>query len=434
MTEAGNARTAAARVLSRVLAEGRSLSAVLPPVSSRIAPRERGLLQELCYGTLRWYPQLQALVTRLLRTPLKPRESEVQALLLLGLYQLLYLRLPDYAAVAATVAAARELGKNWATGLINGVLRNFQYHREDYLAELERDPCGRYAHPAWLLHSLQEDWPEDWPAIVAANNRHPPYSLRVNLARLSRQDYLQCLAAEGIDAAPIPFSRAGLTLAKACEAAALPGFAQGWVSVQDGAAQLAAELLAPAPGLRVLDTCAAPGGKAGHLLETEPGLALLALDKDADRLRQVDDNLRRLGLTATTRVGDAGKPADWWDGRPYDRILLDAPCSGTGVLRRHPDIKVLRRPADIAPLAARQRALLEALWSLLKPGGRLVYATCSILKRENERNLAEFLATQPDAHDLPPAVIWGRPGSPGRQILPGEADMDGFYYCVLEKG
>lgn len=434
MTEASNARSAAARVLSRVLGEGRSLSAVLPPALNRIAPRERGLLQELCYGTLRWYPQLQALLTRLLRTPLKPSENEVQAMLLLGLYQLLYLRLPDYAAVAATVAAARELGKNWATGLINGILRNFQRRRDDYLTELERDPCGRYAHPAWLLRCLQEDWPEEWPAIVAANNRHPPYSLRVNLARLSRQDYLQQLAAASIEAVPTPFSRAGLILAKACETQALPGFAQGWVSVQDIAAQLAAELLAPAPGLRVLDACAAPGGKACHLLETEPSLSLLALDKDAERLRQVDDNLQRLGLSATTRVGDACKPTDWWDGRPYDRILLDAPCSGTGVLRRHPDIKVLRRPKDIEPLAAQQRALLQTLWPLLKPGGRLVYATCSVLKRENERNLAAFLADQPDAHEVPLAVAWGRPGCQGRQILPGETDMDGFYYCVLEKG
>ncbi|HYQ90828.1 MAG TPA: 16S rRNA (cytosine(967)-C(5))-methyltransferase, partial [Candidatus Competibacteraceae bacterium] len=219
-----------------------------------------------------------------------------------------------------------------------------------------------------------------------------------------------------------------------CETQALPGFAQGWVSVQDIAAQLAAELLAPAPGLRVLDACAAPGGKACHLLETEPSLSLLALDKDAERLRQVDDNLQRLGLSATTRVGDACKPTDWWDGRPYDRILLDAPCSGTGVLRRHPDIKVLRRPEDIEPLSAQQRALLQALWPLLKPGGRLVYATCSVLKRENERNLTAFLADQPDAHEVPVAVAWGRPGCQGRQILPGETDMDGFYYCVLEKG
>jgi len=434
MTGVGNARTAAARVLGRVLVDGRSLSAVLPPALTWTVPRERGLLQELCYGTLRWYPQLQALLARLLRAPLKPREGEVQALLLLGLYQLLHLRLPDYAAVSATVAAARELDKDWATGLINAVLRNFQRRRGDWLAGLERDPSGRYAHPAWLLHCLEDDWPKDWPAIVAANNAHPPYSLRVNLARLSRPDYLCRLAEAGMAARPAPFSHAGIILDQACEAEALPGFMEGLVSVQDSAAQLAAELLAPAPGLRVLDACAAPGGKACHLLETEPTLSLLALDKDPGRLRQVDDNLRRLGLTATTRAGDALTPADWWDGLPYDRILLDAPCSGAGVLRRHPDIKVLRRSEDIEPLAGRQRALLEALWPLLKPGGRLVYATCSVLKRENELNLENFLTAQPNAREYSLTVAWGRPRPQGRQILPGEAAMDGFYYCCLDKG
>jgi 16S rRNA (cytosine967-C5)-methyltransferase len=391
------------------------------------------LLQELCYGTLRWYPQLHYLLEQLLHKPLKPHEYEVQALLLLGLYQLLHLRVPDYAVVAETVAAARGLGKDRVAGLINAVLHNFQRRRSAWLAELERDASGHHAHPVWLLRRLQDDWPEHWQAMVAANNTRPPYSLRVNLARLSRQTYEEHLAAAGIAAQPTPFSAAGITLAKACEVDALPGFREGWVSVQDPAAQLAAGLLDLRPGLRVLDACAAPGGKTGHILETEPDLTLLALDSDAERLLQVRANLQRLGFAADIRTGDAGAPESWWNGIPYDRILLDAPCSGTGVIRRHPDIKVLRRAADIEPLAARQRALLDALWPLLKPGGRLLYVTCSVLRQENEGTVAGFLSAHRDAHEYPILAAWGHARPQGRQILPGESDMDGFYYACLVK-
>ncbi len=433
ITGATNTRITAAWVLGQVVGKRQSLNTVLPPALARVEARERGLLQELCYGTLRWYPQLQYLLEQLLHKPLKPHEHEVQALLLVGLYQLLHLRVPAYAAVAETVAAARGLGKAGAAGLINAVLRNFQRRRSDWLAELERDASGHNAHPDWLLRRLQDDWPEHWQATVAANNTRPPYSLRVNLARLSRQTYGEHLAAAGIAVQPTPFSAAGITLAKACEVEALPGFREGWVSVQDLAAQLAAGLLDLRPGLRVLDACAAPGGKTGHILETVPGLALLALDSDAERLLQVRVNLQRLGLAADIRIGDAGVPESWWDGVPYDRILLDAPCSGTGVIRRHPDIKVLRRAADIEPLATRQHALLEALWPLLKPGGRLLYVTCSVLQQENERTVAGFLAAHPAAHDYPIPAGWGHARPQGRQILPGEADMDGFYYACLVK-
>jgi 16S rRNA (cytosine967-C5)-methyltransferase len=432
-TAVSNPRIAAAWVLSQVVGGKQSLNTVLPPALARVEIRERGLLQELCYGTLRWYPQLHYLLEQLLHKPLKPHEHEVQALLLMGLYQLLHLRVPDYAVVAEAVAAAHGLGKDRVAGLINAVLRNFQRRRSAWLAELERDASGHNAHPVWLLRRLQDDWPEHWQAIVAANNTRPPCSLRVNLARLSRQRYGEYLAAAGIAAQPAPFSAAGITLAKACEVDALPGFREGWVSVQDLAAQLAAGLLDLRPGLRVLDACAAPGGKTSHILETVPALALLALDSDAKRLLQVQANLQRLGLAADIRTGDAGVPESWWDGVPYDRILLDAPCSGTGVIRRHPDIKVLRRAADIGPLAARQRALLDALWPLLKPGGRLLYVTCSVLQQENERIVAAFLAAHPNAHEHPILAAWGHARPQGRQILPGEADMDGFYYACLVK-
>lgn len=429
-----NPRAAAARVLGQVLAQGQSLSTALPPLLARVAGGERGLFQELCYGTLRWYPRLEVLLHRLLHRPLHAREAEVQALLLIGLYQLLYLRIPDHAVVAETVAATRDLGKTWATGLVNAVLRNLQRQRDTWLAELAQDPVGRYAHPQWLLQRLQHDWPADWLAIVAANNAHPPCTLRVNLSRLSRATYLERLATVGLAASASPVGAAAVTLATACGPEALPGFAEGEVSFQDAAAQLAAGLLDLRPGLRVLDACAAPGGKTGHILETEPALAeLVALDQDEARLRRVADNLRRLGLHARLQVGDATTPETWWNGVPFDRILVDAPCSGTGVIRRHPDIKRLRRADDGATLAVTQRRLLNRLWPLLAAGGRLVYATCSLLAEENEDTMAVLLSEQADAQELPILADWGRPRHYGRQLLPGEQDMDGFYYACLVK-
>lgn len=428
-------RTAAAQVLAQIIGGHRSLALTLPPLLQQVAERDRGLLQELCYGTLRWYPQLHYLLSRLLDKPLKVREQQIQALLLIGLYQLLYLRVPEYAAIAETVAAARRLGKPWATGLVNAVLHNFQRRRTAWLAELEQDVTLKSAHPAWLLDCLQADWPNDWQAIVAANNARPPYSLRVNVMRLSRQAYLKRLADVGIQAAPAPYTTAGVVLETACrDVAQLPGFQEGLVSVQDTAAQLTAGLLDLQPGLRVLDACAAPGGKTGHILETQPDLArLLALDIDAARLLRIRENLDRLGLKARLIAGDALNPSTWWDGLAYDRILVDAPCSATGVIRRHPDIKVLRQATDIQALAARQRALLERLWPLLTSGGLLVYATCSVLKRENESVVADFLATHADAREHPIAAEWGQQRPYGRQILPGEAGMDGFYYACISK-
>jgi 16S rRNA (cytosine967-C5)-methyltransferase len=429
-----NTRMIAARVLSQVIGKGQSLRTALSPALVQVNERDRGLLQELCYGTLRWYPQLRYLLQRLLDKPLKPREQEVQALLLLGLYQLLHLRVPAYATVSEAVSASRSLGKPWAASLINAVLRNFQRCRTALLTDLEGEVASRSAHPDWLLQCMQVDWPDDWPALVAANNLRPPISLRVNLIRLPRQAYLELLAKAGFKAASTPFSHAGVTLAQACEVDKLPGFWQGLVSVQDTAAQLVTELLDLQPGQRVLDSCAAPGGKTAHILETEPRLShLLALDRDTERLTRVSDNLKRLGLAAQLAVGDATLPENWWDGCPFDRILLDAPCSGTGVIRRHPDIKILRQAADILQLAQGQRLLLERLWPLLVPGGMLVYATCSILRQENELIIADFLAHHPEAREQPISAPWGRTGLYGRQVLTGEAGMDGFFYARLIK-
>ncbi len=428
-----NVRAAAARTLGQVLGEGRSLATALPPVLELVDPRDRGLLRELCYGVCRWQPRLQALLDRLLARPLASAEQSVRSLLLIGLYQLWHLRIPEHAAVAETVAAARQLRKTWAVGLINAVLRSALRQRAELTEALATDPAARTAHPRWLLERLRRDWPDDWSAIVAANNAHPPFALRVNQRQLEREAYRLRLAEAGRAAKPVPGVVTALVLAEPVEAATLPGFAEGWVSVQDAAAQLAAPLLAVQPGMRVLDACAAPGGKTGHLLECVPDLELTALDLDAGRLEQVRDNLHRLRLTAQLVVGDAGRPGYWWDGLPYDRILLDAPCSATGVIRRHPDIKLLRRESDIAALAKRQGAILASLWPLLRPGGRLLYATCSVLRQENEQVVAAFLATHPDADEQPIAADWGRALPHGRQILPGEADMDGFYYAGLHK-
>ncbi|MFO7642645.1 MAG: 16S rRNA (cytosine(967)-C(5))-methyltransferase RsmB [Candidatus Competibacteraceae bacterium] len=427
-----NVRAVAARLLGQVLGQGQSLALVLPPALEQVDPLDRGLLQELGYGVCRWQPMLQALLDRLLERPLDPREPAVRALLLTGLYQLHYLRIPEHAAVAETVTAARQLRKPWAAGLVNAVLRSFLRRRADLLAALETDREARTAHPRWLLGALERDWPDDWPAIVAANNARPPFTLRVNTRRLGREDYQSRLAEAGWTAEPGAAPMA-LTLAEPVEPTLLPGFAEGWVSVQDAAAQWAAPLLDLRPGLRVLDACAAPGGKTGHLLECAPDLDLTALDRDVARLERVRENLARLRLKARLLVGDAERPTEWWDGIAYDRILVDAPCSATGVIRRHPDIKLLRRERDIAALAESQRAMLNSLWPLLRADGRLVYATCSVLRRENEEVVAAFLAAHPDAWDPPIMADWGRAPSHGRQILPGEADMDGFYYAVLVK-
>lgn len=429
------ARQAAVRALLAVVTDGQSLAAALPALLQRVADaRERPLAQELAYGTLRWYPRLSALVGQLLQRPLKDRDRDIHALLLVGVYQLAYLAVPAHAAVHETVETARALGKPWAAKLVNGVLRNFQRRQPQLTAALEQDPVTRLAHPRWLLERFRHDWPADWEALAAANNARPPLCLRVNARRLDRQAYLAALAEAGIEAVPAPHGSAGVELVEPMAVERLPGYAEGWFSVQDGAAQQAAPLLDLQPGMRVLDACAAPGGKTAHILECEPNLAgLTAIDMDPARLQRVAENLQRLGLEAQLVAGDASVPPGWWDGDPYQRILLDAPCSATGVIRRHPDIKVLRRSDDIPRLVDQQRRLLEALWSLLAPGGMLLYATCSVVADENADQVERFLATHPDAREWPIDAPWGRACQCGRQVLPGQDGMDGFYYARLVK-
>ncbi|RME34078.1 MAG: 16S rRNA (cytosine(967)-C(5))-methyltransferase RsmB [Gammaproteobacteria bacterium] len=395
--------------------------------------RERAFARHLAFATLRWQPRLEHICARLLRHPLRRRDRDLQALLLIGLCQLLQLETPPHAAVGATVEVCRALDKPWARALVNGLLRNCLRRREELLRECASDPVCHHAHPAWLLELLQRDWPEHWQEITAAGNRQPPMALRVNRRRCGRERYLRLLREAGLEASPLPDAPEGVLLHQPVEVSELPGFGQGLVSVQDGAAQLAAHLLDLHPGQRVLDACAAPGGKSAHLLETCDGIDLLALDLEPGRLERVRENLERLGLQAGLRSGDATEPEEWWDGRPFDRILLDAPCSGSGVIRRHPDIKLLRQAGDIPRLAQRQARLLERLWPLLAPGGLLLYATCSVLAEENQRRVRAFLAAAGDARSTGPEASWGIATNPGRQLLPGDHDRDGFFYACLRK-
>ncbi len=425
-------RAEAARVIGKVVAGG-SLSEVLPPAQASLSLQDRPLLQELCYGVLRWYPRLQALAGLLLSKPIKAREKEIEYLILTGLYQLLYMRVPAHAAVAATVEAVRVLDRRWASGLVNGVLRRFQREQETLLAEVEQDPVARYAHPVWLLDEIQTAWPGQWQAILEGANARPPMTLRVNQSRIGRQDYFERLRQETIPARPLQSVSSALMLDRPLDVTRLPGFQDGLVSVQDGGAQLAAGLLDLQPGQKVLDACAAPGGKSCHIKELEPGVELTALDIDASRLERVRENLQRLQLEAEVVAGDAAEPEGEWSQIRYDRILLDVPCSATGVIRRHPDIKLLRRRSDLSTLSELQARILKNIWPMLKPGGILLYATCSLIPRENEQQVERFLAEHEEARERPIEASWGHARSVGRQTLPGEDHMDGFYYACLEK-
>lgn len=424
-------RTAAARGVAGVMS-GKSLNQVLPPLLERVDPRDRGLLQQLCYGTLRQAPRLQALLDQLLDKPLRVRDADVNGLLLCGLYQLEGMRIPDHAAVDATVKAARGIKKPWAKGLANAVLRRFLRERDSLLARL--DEAALACHPAWLYRKLQEQWPAQQQQIIDANNEQPPMCLRVNSLRQPRDTYLKRLAEHGMEARPGEVSPHAIYLANPRDVQDLPGFPSGEVSVQDEAAQMAALTLGAAPGERILDACAAPGGKACHLLELQPGLAeLVAMDSDPQRLARVADNLQRLELQATLLAGDACDPPSQLNNSTFDAILVDAPCSASGVIRRHPDVKLLRREGDIAGFARQQLRILQGVWPLLRPGGRLLYATCSVLEEENSQLVSRFLAQRPDAELLPLEATWGVAVAGGRQLLPTPGGTDGLFYALLQK-
>jgi 16S rRNA (cytosine967-C5)-methyltransferase len=439
VSDGSASRAAAVRAVAGVLGRGHTLEVELAAAGA--APAERALAQALAFGTLRFGHRLKRVAEGLLARPWESQMPEVQALLLVGLFQLEYGDAPPHAAVSTTVAAARRVGVPRAAGMVNACLRRFQRERPALLAAADRTLAGQSSHPDWLVTAVKRDWPAEAWQVLEAGNEHPPLVLRANARRATTEALAAELAAAGLATRPVPFAPRALVLERPLDVRELPAFVAGRCSVQDAAAQLAAPLLAARPGDRVLDACAAPGGKACHLLEEVPEIAeLVALDVDPGRAARIRDNLERLGLTATVRVADALDPATL-DGERFDRILLDAPCSGTGVIRRHPDIKWLRRREDIGPLAARQRRLLDALWVRLAPGGRLVYVTCSVLEAENAAVVAGFLADTPGAVEVTESASLALPGlpplpatgGPGLALLPGLAGTDGFYYACLER-
>ncbi len=405
---------------------GRNLNEVLLTLQTRhpqLSPQQRAAIQDLSFGALRFLGRYEALLGLLMARPLE--DDAVRCLLLVALHQLQDSRAAPHAVVDHAVKTVVVLKKAWAKGLVNAVLRNFLRRRAALLEQA--DAAGSealYSHPLWWIDKLAGQYPDDWQSILAANNSHPPMTLRVNRRKNTVETYLEALQEAGFDAQRN--GEAGLQLVQPVAVTRLPGFAEGWVSVQDGGAQLAASLLDVSDGMRVLDACAAPGGKTAHLLELAD-IDLTALDNDVGRLEKVRENLVRLGLQARCLGGDAGVVESWWDGQPYQRILADVPCSASGVVRRHPDIKWLRRPADIAAFAAQQRKILDALWRLLASGGKLLYATCSVFAEENHKQINLFLASHEDARHIPASAEY-RDG----QLLPNQYH-DGFYYALLQK-
>lgn len=416
-----NLRSIAAKAINQVLDQGLSLSTVIPELQKNISDKDKALLQEICFGVLRTLPQLEWIIQQLMGKPLKGKQRILHYLIMVGLYQILYTRIPAHAALAETVNGAVALKKPQLKGLINGVLRQFQ-RQQDILNERFQNNENRFLHPSWLLARIKQAYPEQWMSIVEGNNQKPPMWLRVNQRHHSREEYLTLLENEGIPAIADDSHPFAIRLENPCNVSLLPGFDDGWVTVQDRSAQRCAELLAPENKEQILDLCAAPGGKTTHILEIAPQAQVLAIDIDEQRLKRVQENLTRLKLNAVVKSGDGRYPEQWCAGMQFDRILLDAPCSATGVIRRHPDIKWLRRNDDIEQLAQIQKEILHAIWPYLKSGGTLVYATCSILPEENKQQVEAFLASTQDAQcDYQ------------HQCLPEEDGGDGFFYALINK-
>jgi 16S rRNA (cytosine967-C5)-methyltransferase len=443
-------RIVAAQIITQLLKQKGSLASLLPQNINELTSQEQSFVKELCYGCCRWYPVLNEVLNQLLKQKLKPKDADIKAILLLGIYQLEFLRTAEYAAINESVNSANHFKKQWAKKLVNAILRGFQRDQQTIFNKAQQK--NKSNHPKWLESEIKKAWPDYATAIFAANNQAPPLTLRVNQQQNSREQYIKFLVDAGIEVTPAPISKDGLYLHSPMSITALPDFDKGAISVQDEAGQLAAQLLQLKPNLRVLDACCAPGGKTCHIGETEPSLAkIVAVDVEARRLIRVEENLQRLKISADVICGDASNPKQWWDGQLFDRILIDAPCSATGIIRRQPDIKLLREPEHIQTLTQLQYQLLCELWPLLADGGILLYATCSILPQENTKIIEQFLNTTSDAiedpivfdcgdNDIP---IFGLEQPFGRQLLPlvnsledtvlSHQNHDGFYYCRLKK-
>ena len=428
-----NVRSIAAQIISNLQMQRGSLSTLLTEYSNH---PEISLLQELCFGTCRWYFSLEFLLNRLVDKPLKAKDQDIKSLILVGLYQLKELEIPDHATVHETVAATLTLNKPWAKPLVNAVLRNYQRNQQELSKKLaESGPSSKYSCPLWLINEISIAWESKWQSILKANNQRPPLTVRVNIAKKSPEEILSLFSKHHIEVSRGNIANTAIYLAKPLPVEKIPGFTDGWLSVQDESSQLVPKLLNLKPKLRVLDACSAPGGKTAAIIESEHSLTeLVALDISESRLQKSLQNLDRIGYQATLINGDATQPAQWWDGRLFDRILLDAPCSGSGVIRRHPDIKILRREEDIDTLTKTQAIMLDALWQCLKPKGLLLYTTCSILPRENQIQIKKFMQRTNNAKYEGIPADWGVECDYGRQLLTDNEDgHDGFFYSLLSK-
>jgi len=434
-----NVRALAASAIYPLLMHTGSLNQSLVNALDLCPEKDRPLLQQLCYGTARNFPRLLCIADSLMDRPLRERDNDVLAALLVGLYQLLEMRIPSHAAISETVEAVHQLDRGSLSGLINAVLRRFDREKEEILDALYDDITFHYNHPDWFIQKLKANWPEFWETILEENNHQAPLTLRVNRQHVSRETYKTLLEEAGHACEYTRWSTDGLVLAEPCDVNLLPHFAQGWASVQDEAAQLAAHLVDPQPNERILDACAAPGGKLCHLIEHansgeqhENPAIIEALEIDRRRAKRITENLERLGQSCNLMVGDASE-SDWWNQEPYDKMLVDAPCSATGVIRRNPDIKILRTGEAIHQLSSIQMAILKNLWPMLKAGGTLVYATCSIFSQENDKLIKRFISQTNDAEHIPIAAEWGIERPYGRQLFPQRNGHDGFYYAVIKK-
>ena len=427
-----NSRAVVAKILSELLSGSGSLSTQLGKHKTHI---EFSLIQETCYGCCRWFHLLEQLLSQLLSKPLKAKDQDIKCLLIAGLYQLRELEVAEYAVINESVSAAEHLGRPWAKAMVNAVLRNYVRKKDALEQTVLSHSAGQYSHPAWLLAEINSQWPDQADQIFQNNNKRPPMTLRVNRLQKSRAEYLDLLNDAGIEAIPGEVADSAVYLAQATDVASIPGFSEGWVSVQDEASQLVPGLLQLEPGLRLLDACAAPGGKTCHILESEPSLTgCTAIDISQRKLDRIGENLERLHLDADLVPCDASDIDRWWDGEKFDRILLDAPCSATGIIRRHPDIKLLRTPEQIESLLHSQRKLLRSLWQCLKPGGLLLYTTCSVLRQENDTIIADFLDSSDNAKYQGITADWGVECDFGRQLLPGaNQSPDGFFFSLLKK-
>ncbi|MCL1047715.1 16S rRNA (cytosine(967)-C(5))-methyltransferase RsmB [Shewanella electrodiphila] len=424
-----NVRALAAKAIFNVLEKGVSLSVALPEQQQHLTNgKDKALLAELCYGVMRQLPQLDKCVSDCLSKPFKAKQRILHQLLLVGCYQLYFTRIPAHAAISETAEACRQMKFDGLVKVVNGVLRNIQ--RKEAPLNTDNDTL-KYNTPAWFIKRLKSAYPESWADIIEQSHQRPPMWLRNNQLSQTRDEYLTLLAEQEIEASAGDSDDA-ILLSSPKDVMQLPGFAEGSASVQDGAAQWAATLLTPQADELVLDACAAPGGKTCHTIECEPSISMVAVDFDAKRLERVQQNLDRLNLKAQVIHGDAADIDSWWQGDKFDRILLDAPCSATGVIRRHPDIKWLRKNSDIEELALLQQQIIDHCWKWLKPGGTMLYATCSILPQENSQQIEQFLQRTPDA-TLAPIAQQSSADDIGWQILPGQNNMDGFYYARLIK-